>query len=99
MIQLFDIGTVFRVTIVDSAGVVVDISSATTKEIVFMKSGGTVVRHAAVFTKDGTDGTMEYTAVSNDLDTAGKWKIQGRVVLQTGDWSSTIDSFYVVKNL
>ena len=73
-IHLNDIGTIFEVTVQDD-GVIVDISGATTKEIIFKKSRGEVLTKAAVFSTDGVDGKMRYVAVAGDLDERGQWEL------------------------
>ena len=97
-IHLNDIGTIFEVTFKEGSDVV-DISSATTKRIHFRKPNGAVVQQDGTFSSDGTDGKLKYTAVTDDLNVLGKWKLQGYVVLTAGTWSSSIDSFVVHPNL
>ena len=97
-IQVGDIGTAFRIRVMDD-GVLVDISSCTTKHIIFKKPDGTVVIEDADFYTDGTDGYMQYVAVTGDLDQAGKWKIQGYVEFNTVGWHTVKDSFLVSDNL
>ena len=99
-IHLGDIGTTFRLTIVDCDDVAIDISSATVKNIIFKKPSGTSVTQDGVFYTDGTDGILEYVTIADDLDTAGEtWKIQAFVTLNTGTWSSDIGTFTVYDNL
>lgn len=97
-IHVEDIGTVFELTIKDGSSVV-DVSSATTKQISFEKPDGVVEDHAASFTTDGTDGKIRYATIAGDLDTDGKWKIQGKIILPSGAWHTGVDSFQVHLNL
>jgi hypothetical protein len=98
-IHLGDIGTVFEVTLKDGDAIV-DVSTATAKTIYFLKPNGTtLVAKSADFKSDGSDGIIQYTTVANDLDELGKWKIQARVILPTGTWSSDLDTFKVHDNL
>lgn len=98
-IRLGDIGTVFEITIQDN-GTVVDISEATTQEIIFKKPDvDTVVVKATSFVTDGSDGKIKYTVASGDLDVIGKWQIQARIVLPGGEWKSDIVEFQVLPNL
>jgi hypothetical protein len=97
-IHVGDIGTLFTLTISD-AGTAVDLSSATTKEIVLQKPDGTTAHKAAAFVTSGADGKLKYTTVANDLDQAGAWLIQAHVVLSTGEWRSEVDGFEVYGNL
>lgn len=75
-----DIGTAFRTTIKED-GTAIDISLATTKEIVFQPPSGVAITQTAVFFTDGTDGIMQYVTEAGDIDIAGNWKLQGYVVL------------------
>lgn len=92
-----DIGTVFIVT-VNNASAVLDISLASDMDILFQKPSGNITRTAS-FTTDGTDGKMQYATIADDLDVAGSWKIQGRVTLPSGTWSTTVSTFRVYDNL
>ena len=93
-----DIGTVFEVTVQDESGIV-DISGATTKEIIFRKPDETVVTKTASFTSDGTDGKIRYSIIADDLNMVGKWSIQGKVIIPAGTWHTDIDIFQVYPNL
>lgn len=99
-LQLNDIGTLIKITILDENDEVVDISSATAKTITFKKpsSGTTVVKTASFFT-DGTDGILKYVTLAADLDEVGTWRLQAYVSLSTGSWYSSINSFTVACNL
>ncbi len=98
-IRVGDIGTKFQVTIKDGASVV-DISSAiSTKQIILKKPDGTKLTNTATFSSDGEDGVMHYTTVDGDLDVAGVWKLQGKVVITAGTFSTDIYSFKVHRNL
>ena len=99
-IHINDIGTVFKVMIVDDAtDAAMDVSAATTKQIKFGKPSGTTVVQTASFTTDGTDGYIEYKTVANDLDLHGSWQIQGFVVSATYSNHSQVSRFEVEKNL
>lgn len=97
-IHVGDIGTVFEYTVKD-AGVVVDISSATVKEITFKKPDGTKLVVTANFTSDGTDGKIRYAILTGQLNKAGIWDIQGKVVITAGTWYTDISQFQVHLNL
>lgn len=96
-----DIGTELVVEIVDEDGTVIDVSAATTKTIKLKKPGadGTVSEKTAVLDTDGTDGKIVYVTIADDLDTAGRWKIQGYVVLGSNKWHSQEAEFLVKSNL
>jgi len=93
-----DIGTVLKLTVKDDT-VVVDISTATTKQFVFEKPGGSTLTVTAEFDSDGVDGILVYTTVSGNLDEIGNWKVQARVVLPGSEFRSSIAPFRVFANL
>jgi len=98
-IHLGDIGTVITGVFRNAAGPV-DVSGALAKQIILSKPGGTErLVKTAEFTTDGTDGSVQYTAVEGDLDTVGVWKIQGFVRTPSGEWWSQIQTFRVYPNL
>ena len=97
-IHLNDIGTKFLVTITDGSSAV-DVSSASTKQIIIQKPSGTKLTPAAAFDDDGTDGKISYTTVADDLDEAGSYKLQGKVVISDGTFYTDITSFKVHRNL
>ena len=76
-----DVGTVVEFTAKDENGATINISAATTLEIIFRKPSQAVVTRTAVFTTDGTDGLFRYVTVAGDFDEAGKWVRQGHVVV------------------
>ena len=97
-IHLNDIGTKFLVTIKDGASAV-DVSGASTKQIIIQKPSGTKLTLTATFDDDGTDGKISYTTVADDLDEAGSYKLQGKVVISDGTFYTDITSFKVHRNL
>ncbi len=97
-VHKLDIGTVFRLVFTDD-GVAVNISSASTKEILFVKPDGTKLTKVAEFSSDGSDGSIWYQTILNDLDQTGVWKVQGHVVTSQGEWHSSIAEFTVHENL
>lgn len=98
-----DIGVKFTVTIMEpdptdpDTLIVKDISAATTKQLIFRKPTPdlTVVTQTAVFVTDGSDGQIRYTSILGDLDIAGRWSLEGQVVLPTGTFRSDRDRFDV----
>lgn len=95
-----DIGTVFKFTIKDENGDIVDISSASLLQVTFKKplNAGNLVKSAILFT-DGTDGICKYTTVAGDIDTDGEWRVQVYVIVGTQSLHSTIQTFMVKANL
>ena len=97
-IHVGDIGTVFSVTVKDGT-TVVDISNASTKQILLQDPDGTTQTKTAEYETDGTDGVIKYTTVSGDLTLAGTWKIQAKVVITAGTWNTDVQEFKVYANL
>ena len=93
-----DIGTQFTVTVPDGT-TVVDISTASTKQLIFKKPGGTILTKSTSFVTDGTDGKMQYVSVDGDLSDDGVWKMQGKVIIGGNTFSTDITSFKVYRNL
>lgn len=94
-IHVGDIGTTFRVTVVEN-DVVLDVSTSLTRTLYFKKPDETVVGQTAVFTTDGTNGQIEYVAVSGDLDQAGVWRLQALLTFAGGTrWSAEVGRFTV----
>jgi hypothetical protein len=93
-----DIGTVFEITIKDGP-LVIDISGATTKNILLKPPTGTLLTKAGVFVTDGTDGKIKYTTISGDLSEVGVWQVQGHIATPDGEWKSDILNVSVHDNL
>jgi hypothetical protein len=100
-VRLDDIGTVFEITVKKEDGSAQDISAAATRQIIFKKPDGTLLTKTAALVTDGLDGKMKYKAISGDLDAAGSWELQGRVILAAGtdEYRSDISGFEVHANL
>lgn len=98
-VHVGDIGTEFEATIRDETQDIVDISSASVKQMRFKKPDGTVVTKVATLRTDGSDGKMKYASEVDDLDVAGGWQVQGYVEIGSGKWSSDVHRFRVYANL
>lgn len=97
-IQENNIGTLFKVRIVDEDGVVVNVSTATTKEIILRNPAGTGTAYAASFTTDGSDGYIQYVGTSGLLNMLGIWEMQSHVVIGSNEWFGTVTKFRVLRN-
>ena len=97
-IRVGDYGTRVEV-VLQQNGSVADISSATTREILFEKPDGSSITKSATFTTDGTDGKIYYDIESGVLDLPGIWRVQGRIATGAGSWKSSIGSFSVDRNI
>ena len=94
-----DIGTVFRLSIVDTAGTAIDVSTATVKYIYFQDPSGVKTQKTAAFYTDGTDGKIQYTTIAGDIDEVGTWMVQGYVETSLGKFWTEKDSFKVYSTL
>ena len=97
-IHLDDIGTKFLLTVKDGDAAV-DISSASTKQIIIKKPSGTVLTKNASFETDGTNGQINYTIIATDLDEVGTYQLQGKVIITDGTFRTDITKFKVHRNL
>jgi hypothetical protein len=93
-----DVGTKFLVTVTDGSSAV-NISSASTKQLIIKKPSGTKLTKATSFSTDGTDGKMYYNIAADDLDEAGTYKLQGKVIISDGTFFTDIQTFKVFRNL
>ena len=95
-----DIGTLIQIQIVDCDGAAVDISGATTKQMVFKKpSGATLTVNADFVNPPGTDGLIKYMILDGDFSEVGTYKIQGVVTVGGYIWHSNFESFRVYRNI
>lgn len=100
LVQVDNIGTVFRFKFRKSNGQTRNISDATTKQVYLLKPDGTCLTKTAIFTTDGTDGYIEYASIANDLDADGAWKAQGRAADgSTYDLKTKVYEFKVSGNI
>lgn len=99
MSQVGDIGTTIKATIVDQDGTALDVSAATTLQLLFLKPNGVLETKTATLTGDGTDGVIQYVTIADDLDVPGVWKSQGYIVDAGKQHKSSVDVFHVKPNL
>ncbi len=97
-IHVGDIGTRIIVTVYDN-GAVLDVSTATSKSIVFTKPTGTKVTKTATNVTDGTNGQIYYAADASFFDAAGRWQYQAVIGKDGGTYHSNIGTFDVESNL
>jgi hypothetical protein len=97
-IHVGDIGTVFEANFVDEDGDAVSLATATVKQLIFRKPGGSTVVQEGTTT--ATVGQLEYAAVEGDLDQAGQWRVQGYAEFASGEkYHADITIFDVQRNL
>lgn len=93
-----DIGTIFTINLTD-CDVAVDLTGHTSLQIIFAKPDGTSVTKTASDSGTPTDGIITYTTISGDLDQDGVWRIQAKVTIPAGTFSSDIEKFRVYPNI
>lgn len=98
-IRYEDVGVDIIVTVKDQDDTVVDLSSSTTKEIVFNKSDNTVATKSASFVTDGTDGQIKYQTESGFINSIGIWEAQAHVIIGSTDYTSSIFKFRVSRKI
>lgn len=100
IVQKGSIGVIFEVEFVDEDGAVIDISTATTKEILAQFSDGTTTAFTAAFSNTGTDGKIRYvTESADDISIVGTLIIQGHVVSTDYDYYGLPSTLLVNKNI
>ena len=97
-IHVDDIGTTLVGTVLDD-GSAVDISSASSIRMIIKKPDQTSSTKTASFNTDGTDGKMKYVTVSGDIDQVGNYKLQGKVVIGSATYYSSVSTFKVYCNI
>lgn len=94
-----DVGTNFQMTLKD-AGVILDVSGATETKFIFSRGpGGTPLVVDVEFVTDGTDGKLDYDTVAGDINNAGVWSWQAKVVSVASTWYSEVVRFRVQETL
>lgn len=100
-IHVNDIGTRFLVTIKDD-GALVDVSPGLASgTFVFKKPDDTTFNRTASTLGDGSalSGVMYYDTIAGDLNEAGIWKLQSKMILTSGTFYTDIQTFTVNCNL
>lgn len=93
------IGVAFRATITTSSGTVMDVSTATLKQLWFKPPDSATITKTASFHTDGTDGIIQYVSESGFLSVPGKWRMQGYIEINSGTYPTSIQTFKVRSNL
>ncbi len=95
-IRARDAGTVLRFSITDETGAAVDLSGATTTEVVIV---GPNLRDAkavqAQCVTDGADGEIQFTTTPDTFPAEGVWRMQVHIVTAAGEWRSTVQRLTV----
>jgi hypothetical protein len=97
--QEYAVGTVIEYQVLDREDNPKDISSASSKKLIFKKPDGQTFIKLANFSTDGIDGKLSYTTIANDLTPWGTWQVQADLVMSGFDSPTEIVTFEVLKNL
>jgi len=97
-IRYLDRGTQFLVTLRDGDEVV-DLSDATTLQLLFKKPSSELLTKTATLYTNGTDGKIYYLSNATDLNEVGTWYLQAFIIIDTDEFHSDIASFKVHRNL
>lgn len=99
-IQLSDYGQDLTLRVLNEGTLTaVDISAATTLQIIATKPSGTVLTWTASFSTNGTDGKLKYLIPAGVINETGRWTCQGRVVTASSEWRTSVTKFRVAANL
>lgn len=93
-----DIGTTFLAT-VQQDDTAINLSEASTLQMIFEKPSGSTLTKTATLYSDGTDGKMKYATVAGDLDETGAWRVQAYIALETWQGKTDVHTFEVHTNL
>ena len=96
-----DIGTRFLMTIKDDGDLVniSGVSGNSVHQISFRKPSDTVINRNATLQDYGISGVMFYDTVAGDLDEAGVYKLQAKVIVPSGTYYTDIYTFKVNSNI
>jgi hypothetical protein len=93
------IGVPIEYNVLDFNGNAKDISSATTKKLLFKKPNGIRLEKPAQFSNAGNDGKLYVTTIDGDLIPYGVFEVQAVLTFPTYDLRTEIATFPVLRNL
>ncbi len=91
--------TITMKLVIKQGAAVVNVSSATTKQILVKSPNGVMTAKTAGYQTDGTDGIIKYSFTASDFDMSGWWQLQGYVVTSGFSLHTEIHRMYVKANL
>ncbi len=90
------VGATITLTLVDQAGDVIDLSTATLTDSLYLRSpNGKLLIKRPSFVTNGTDGEIVYTTIAGDLSENGTWQAEFKLVLTGVSIPSAILPFVV----
>lgn len=97
-IHVGNTGTVFQFQVLDQDSAAVPLGGHTL-QMVFSRPDTTRLVVTPTFTTDGSDGYIQYSTISGDLNQAGIWRLQAVVTSGSRVWYSNALSFKVFPNI
>ena len=96
-----DVGTRFLITVKDDGNLVniSGVSGGSIHQVSIRKPSDTVIDRNATLQDYGISGVMHYDSVAGDLDEAGVYKLQAKVVIPSGTYYTDIYTFKVHSNI
>lgn len=98
-VRVGDTGTALQVELLENCTTPIDISGATTLEIIIQRPDLTTVTKTASYVTDGTDGQITADTEAGDITMSGTYKIQANIVLPAWSGKSAVGEFVVEDNL
>jgi hypothetical protein len=100
ILQVGIIGALLEVEVLqDCNGAVLNLQTATLKEVTVKRPDDSTFTRSAVFTSDGSDGLIYIATQSGDITLAGTYYIQAYLELPTWQGNSDIGEFDAQDNL
>lgn len=98
-VQLGGVGLIFILECLSSAGELVDLTDATSVEMIFRPPAGNHFTRTAQISTPGTLGQIKYITEVGDLTQKGRWEYQGHVVWPGKDLKTSVATFEVLGNI
>ena len=96
-----DVGTRFLITIKDDGNLVniSGVDGSSVHQINIRKPSDVVINRNATLQDFGISGVMFYDTIAGDLDEAGFYKLQAKVVIPSGTYFTDVYTFKVHSNI
>ena len=96
-----DVGTRFLITVKDDGSLVniSGVSGGSIHQVSFRKPSDVIVERNATLQDYGVSGVMFYDSVAGDLDEAGVYKLQAKVIIPSGTYYTDLYTFKVHSNI
>jgi nitrogen fixation protein FixH len=97
-LQVGNVGSILRFTVVDQDGTVVDVSTATL--VLYLRNPQErLLTKTPTLTSSGTDGRIQYALITGDLDIPGQWTAQARATISSNVFYSNVVTVPVQGNI